>query len=293
MKSFSILTALFFIAIFAIGTFCQTNNPEAIYDPCYAGRDAAGNDVYKSVKVGVEIQPNGFDSNVEAKMFVASAMNIQLKDPNVDYCLVPSVRGSERLLKASSKIRTIQSGYGNYDELVTGFIRMGVNMFMDPLLKKVFGSSGSKVKTIIQQDGGKYVNTPRVYFRVVEVTAETEMTFGKRSSDPLWEGSSLRRFMIVETRYSGQNGLPIIDIVSKSGEYALDDEVHNLVRIYGIKDLPEIQKTKPGRMPIVKNIGPMAEQVLKLLVTKEALQKDHIRLRQRSSTEQVTTGGGN
>lgn len=261
-----------------IGILQGKNDPSKIFDPCFAGRDAAGNELYKPARVGVDIEPYGFKNRVEAEIFSAAAMNIQLKDPQANYCLVPSVEKSERKLDIRVNLRIIDREIGS-DEFKTQMIRMGVKTALDPLLVKIFGRRYAKsIGTTIRNAGGKYTNEPRITVYTIQVTAETKM---RNNGKVLWEGSSSRVFLLKKTVYP-RNIIPTTnEIISLDERFDIGAEMRNLVALYKIRDIPDF-----------KNAGPRAEQFLMLFATREALDQKNIRLAQPSYESQITTGGG-
>jgi hypothetical protein len=280
MKSLAIIFA---IVIFSINAFAQTqsvvNDPSLIFDPCYAGRNQAGENLWKPVRVGVEINASGFNNRVEAEIFSAAAMNIQLKEPSVDYCLVPSVEGSERELDVRTSIKILDRERGA-DEFKTEAIRTGIKIGAPVILEAIFGKKNArKIQKTAKDFGGKYTNDPKITVYTIQVTAETTM---RSNGKILWEGSSSRVFLVKKTVYP-KNVVPTTnEIFSLDPAFDISKEIAQLSSLYKIKDLPDF-----------RNVGPRGEQILKLFAAKEALMKENIRLAQQNSEMQRTTGGGN
>lgn len=199
--------------------------------------------------VGVEIRPTGFRNNVEAERFVAAVLNLDFLDPSANFCLVPAAGISERKLVVRTTMRVLGTERGQ-DELKPQLIRSGIQIAVGEVARRV----PSGVRSTIRRTSKPYTQEPRIRVTQVEVTTEAWMYAGR---EVVWKGLGSRVFVVQESNFYGYRPKKI-EIMS-GGNFGELIPYGNAVVL-----------------PSESNVQNRAEQLMKLLVTMDALQKKNI-----------------
>ncbi len=200
-------------------------------------------------QVGVEISPTGFRNNVEAERFVAAVLNLDFKDPSANYCLVPAAGISERRLVVRTRIRTLGTERGQ-DGLKPQLIRSGIQIAVEEVARRV----PSRARSTIRRTSRPYTQEPRIRVAQVEVTTQAWMYDGRQV---VWKGLGSRVFLVQESNFYGYRPRKV-EILS-GGNFGELLPYGNAVVL-----------------PDESNVQNRAEQLMKLLVTMDALQKKNI-----------------
>lgn len=200
--------------------------------------------------VGVEIKPQGFRNSVEAEKLAAAVMNLDLRDPSAGYCLTAAAGRSERRLVVIARMRVLGKERSQ-DELKPQLIRSGIRIGVGEILRRV----PSGMRSTIRQTSRQYTQEPRITVAQVEVTTETWM-YGP-GGIVLWRGLASRVFNLQETRLYGYQPKKV-EILSGGNTGEL---------------LPYGQAVV---LPGGTNVEYRAEQLMKLLVTMDSMQRENI-----------------